>query len=410
MNYLFGLKLDPPLKEVLYGTEYISPGSLNVVMNMNRPMHFSLFYPFSSIYYPELFLLHWYLLLDTEQISIILLKDRKTAFRASMLFCFNPASIFYSSIYTESLYSLFSLGGIYHLLSGGNTIAVLLFALSGFTRSNGVLNAGYICFQAMHQACDAIFQKKRIGLAAMTLIDGALRSVCIFIPFIAFQAYGYHNICRGIISDEMRPWCKARVPFLGVGFLKYFQLKQLPNFLLASPILSLALCSVAYYVKLRPEIVFSLGFRVSSTEKNLAAILSGVNGRLNNAQVSGKISYEVLEENPNLRQRKKMRKEKTLRSCLDPVPSDGKVVPAKSDYASISVLPFVLHLAFMSATAFFVMHVQVATGFLSSSPPLYWFSSYLMAYRSRCAYFIWAYSAAYILLGSLLFSNFYPFT
>ncbi|KAI3970266.1 hypothetical protein MKX01_023913 [Papaver californicum] len=354
------------------------------------------------------------------RISIIILKDRKTAFRASMLFCFNPASIFYSSIYTESLYSLFSLGGIYHLLSGGNTIAVLLFALSGFARSNGVLNAGYICFQAMHQAYDAIFQKKRIGLAAMTLIDGALRSLCIFAPFVAFQAYGYHNLCRGVISDEMRPWCKARVPFLydflqghywGVGFLKYFQLKQLPNFLLASPILSLALCSIAYFVKLRPEIVFSLGFRASCKEKNLAAIVSGVNGRLNNAQVSGNISSEVLEENPNLRQRKMMGKEQTLSSCLDPVPSEhGKVVPAKSNYASISVLPFVLHLAFMSATAFFVMHVQVATRFLSSSPPLYWFSSYLMACRSRCAYFIWAYSVAYILLGSLLFSNFYPFT
>ncbi|KAI3830851.1 hypothetical protein MKX03_015556 [Papaver bracteatum] len=116
--------------------------------------------------------------------------------------------------YTESLYSLFSLGGIYHLLSGGNTIAVLLFALSGFTRSNGMLNAGFICYQAMHQAYDAIFQKKRIGLATMTLIHGALRSLCIFSPFVAFQAYGYHNLCQGIMSYETRPWCKERVPFL----------------------------------------------------------------------------------------------------------------------------------------------------------------------------------------------------
>ncbi|MCL7032151.1 hypothetical protein MKW94_026231, partial [Papaver nudicaule] len=190
-------------------------------------------------------------------------------------------------------------------------------------------------------------------LAAMTLTDGALRSLCIFAPFIAFQAYGYHNLCRGLISDEMRPWCKARVPLVyrflqghywGVGFLKYFQLKQLPNFLLASPILSLALCSIAYYVKL-----------------NLAAILypSGVTGRLNDAQVLEKISSEVFEENPNLRQRKYLSEEQAFSSCLNPVPSEhGKVAPAKSDYASIEVLPFVLHLAFMAATVFFVMHVQ----------------------------------------------------
>jgi phosphatidylinositol glycan class V len=59
----------------------------------------------------------------------------------------------------------------------------------------------------------------------------------------------------------------------GVGFLRYFQLKQLPNFLLASPILSLALCSIVYYAKSRPEIFFSLGFRASTEEKNSSAVL-----------------------------------------------------------------------------------------------------------------------------------------
>ncbi|RZC59316.1 hypothetical protein C5167_006619 [Papaver somniferum] len=255
----------------------------------------------------------------------------------------------------------------------------------------------------------------------MTLIDGALRSVCIFIPFIAFQAYGYHNLCRGIISDETRPWCKARVPFLydflqghyctkiitflwwllrflsqGVGFLKYFQLKQLPNFLLASPILSLALCSIAYYVKLRPEIVFSLGFRASSKEKNLAAILYGVNGRLNNAQVSGKISSEVLEGLFLNRIAQTSRRVQFLLETQSKLMYDDVSLPSRPTPLS--------GLKLKNSDA------AVATRFLSSSPPLYWFSSYLMAYRSRCAYFIWAYSAAYILLGSLLFSNFYPFT
>ncbi|KAL5765225.1 hypothetical protein ACOSQ2_017819 [Xanthoceras sorbifolium] len=41
-----------------------------------------------------------------------------------------------------------------------------------------------------------------------------------------------------------------------------------------------------------------------------------------------------------------------------------------SGYLSTSVLPFILHLGFMAATAFFVMHVQVSTRFLSASPPL----------------------------------------
>ncbi|KAM7469503.1 hypothetical protein LguiA_007686 [Lonicera macranthoides] len=79
-------------------------------------------------------------------------------------------------------------------------------ALSGYARSNGVLNAGYICFQTIHRAYDA--------LAVQVLIAGALRSICVYVPFIAFQANGYYNICLGHSVEETKPWCKARIPLL----------------------------------------------------------------------------------------------------------------------------------------------------------------------------------------------------
>lgn len=344
----------------------------------------------------------------------LFLQDPEAALRASILFCFNPASIFYSSIYSESLYALLSVGGLYHLVTGGNSAAVLWFALSGCARSNGVLNAGYFCFQTLHRAYDALFIEKRAYLAIQVLIAGALHCICIFTPFIAFQAYGYYNICLGRSSDEMRPWCKARVPLLynyiqshywGVGFLRYFQLKQLPNFLLASPILSLALCSIVYYAKSRPEIFFSLGFRATTEEKNSSAVLFSMElgPRSNIARIPEESSSKK-QEYHNLRQRRHM-----IRGDPVALPSENDSL-VKLGYLSVSVLPFILHLGFMAATAFFVIHVQVATRFLSASPPLYWFASHLMVYRKKWAYLIWAYSAAYILLGSLLFSNFYPFT
>ena len=63
--------------------------------------------------------------------------------------------------YSESLYALFSLGGLFYLFSGANTVAVIMLALSGSARSNGALNAGYFCFQALLQAYDAAVRKKR---------------------------------------------------------------------------------------------------------------------------------------------------------------------------------------------------------------------------------------------------------
>ncbi|XP_050219839.1 uncharacterized protein LOC126670207 isoform X2 [Mercurialis annua] len=346
------------------------------------------------------------------RLSVTILRDPEAALRASILFCFNPASVFYSSIYTESFYSLFSFGGLYHVLSGANNIAVLSFALSGCARSNGVLNAGYFCFQTMHRVYHDVFVKRR----ASGIILGALRVVCIFLPFIAFQAYGYRNICHGRAPEEMKPWCKSKIPFFysyvqshywGVGFLRYFQWKQLPNFLLASPILSLALCSIIHYVRLQPGIFFSLGFGALSSGKRSRDSFSSHSVSGPNKTRSKDLSTET-QGNHNLRERKQTVKEDNY----DVIHEEQQLFE-KPDSFHIFIIPCILHLGFMAATAFFVMHVQVATRFLSASPPLYWFASYLMmsgGTSKRWAYMIWVYSAAYILLGSLLFSNFYPFT
>ncbi|XP_021771956.1 GPI mannosyltransferase 2-like isoform X2 [Chenopodium quinoa] len=346
--------------------------------------------------------------LSLYRLSVVILKDRNASLCASILFCFNPASIFYSSIYSESLYALLSIGGMHLLMSGVNNVPALLFALSGSARSNGVLNGGYYGFKALHQSYYAMYVKKRANI----LFAGALRCICVFIPFLAFQAYGYYNICHGRNPDEMRPWCKAKIPLLygfiqshywGVGFLQYFQFKQLPNFLLASPVLSLAICSIISYLKADPENFFSLGFRAALKKNNAASFLFS----REEEPVEDDNHSAANEEPTNVR-----RRPKSVTVERSAFPKENQV-SVKSGYYSASVIPYIIHLSFMAATAFFVMHVQVATRFLSASPPLYWFASCLMTSCGkswRWAQLIWAYAALYILLGSLLFSNFYPFT
>lgn len=195
----------------------------------------------------------------------------------------------------------------------------------------------------------------------------------------------------------------------GVGFLRYFQLKQLPNFLLASPILSLAVCSVLHLVRSQPEIFFSLGIQASNGEKRPTASLSTLDRvpESNSSRLKEKSSAKM-QDTSTVRQRKQRIKGDNYDVLLDEYDSLEKL-----RYSSTFIVPCTLHLLFMAATAFFVMHVQVSTRFLSASPPLYWFASHLLkspGTGKRWGHMIWTYSIAYILLGSLLFSNFYPFT
>lgn len=359
------------------------------------------------------------------RLSVIILKDSRAAYRASVLFCFNPASVFYSSLYSESLYALFSLGGVFYLFSGANTVAMIMLALSGSARSNGALNAGYFCFQALLQAYDAAVQKKRPILAMQALITGVLHSIFIFIPFFAFQAYGYFNICLHGNSDELRPWCKAKLPLLysfiqshywGVGFLRYFQVKQLPNFLLASPVLSLAVYSIVHYTKMLCQLFqsTSLHEQIIATveERSVEAYERSDVATVLKSKFSIGPNYKE-QEHTEIKKRKSVAAKSASTSLHDNC-STGQILKDDKDGCPILVIPFILHLAFMTLTAFFVMHVQVSTRFLSASPPIYWAASHILVSprgsSKRWGYFIVVYFIAYILLGSLLFPNFYPFT
>lgn len=218
---------------------------------------------------------------------------------------------------------------------------------------------------------------------------------------------GIPRMKRGL-GAKPKYLCCTVISKVTIGFLRYFQLKQLPNFLVASPILSLAVCSVLHYVRSQPEILFSLGFRASNGEKRPTA------PPLSLDRVPESNSSHLKEKSSA-----KMQDKYTVRQRKQRIKGDNYVLLDEYDslekprYLSTFIVPCTLHLLFMAATAFFVMHVQVSTRFLSACPPLYWFASHLLispGTGKRWGYMIWTYSTAYILLGSLLFSNFYPFT
>ena len=52
-----------------------------------------------------------------DQLTTLMFNNSSLAYRATTLFCFNPASIFFTAVYSESLFILFTLLGLYFLCS-----------------------------------------------------------------------------------------------------------------------------------------------------------------------------------------------------------------------------------------------------------------------------------------------------
>lgn len=80
-------------------------------------------------------------------------------------------------------------------------------------------------------------------------------------------------------------------------------------------------------------------------------------------------------------------------------------------YYSTETAVFVIHWLLLTLVCLAVMHIQVATRFLSSCAPLYWFAALLIRHRSGwLGWLLWLYCFTFMGLGAVYFTNFYPWT
>lgn len=205
------------------------------------------------------------------------LRDQRKAEIATVLFCFNPASIFFSAPYSESLYSWLSFSVMLKCFEDINSVLIIVpLSLSILCRSNGIINIGFVVYYG--------FKRMFTQSTMLSFITVFLKVFSILI-IIAFhfglmQVYNYYLFClkksfnfpdlikdfaanNSLVlagnrtNDSVSPWCSNNLPisytyvqehYWNVGFLRYYELKQIPNFLLALPIvLIIAINSFKYF-------------------------------------------------------------------------------------------------------------------------------------------------------------------
>ena len=105
------------------------------------------------------------------KLTLIVLRNKKLAFLSSIFFCFWPGSLFYSAVYSESLFMTLILGAFYFLEKERNVKSTLLGFLGAFVRSTGLLVAIPFVYES--------FRKRSVRIL--------LQAVIVVLPYLLFN-------------------------------------------------------------------------------------------------------------------------------------------------------------------------------------------------------------------------------
>ncbi|RKP11611.1 GPI mannosyltransferase 2, partial [Piptocephalis cylindrospora] len=304
---------------------------------------------------------------------------------AAFLFALTPSAAFLSAPYTESPFALLSFSGMLLHAEGYGTLAALTWSLTTTLRSNGILHAGFFLYELARRVirhfCSTPSSFSSFGAWVQLIISSGLlllRALIVFGPFVAIQMYGHFRYCSSPNPMENRSWCTTgTLPMIysfvqdhywNCGPFRYYTLRQLPNFLLASPFILLTGAGVWVYAKAQPSRrLITLGLFPDATHNKGRTDASGTGDEPHVAYASSK-----------------------------------------------TLLPYVI-LWFVQVTyALITMHVQVILRFLTSQPALYLFaSSCVLAHlqgphRHLGGWAILHYFPLYNVVGIVLFAHFLP--
>lgn len=291
------------------------------------------------------------------------------------MFILNPASIFFSASYSESIFSMLTFSG-YALYYTPKFwfVAILPWMAASYTRSNGCLISAWLLLQAIA----SLLQTNRSVLRRLGSVTWhLLLSAAIVIPILLHDRKGDMLHCNQ--GDPSPEWCGnsdsgslysyVQRKHWNVGFLRYYELKQIPNFLLATPIFICSTLGVTTWIK------------TSWKERGLDRGNTSFPDRvvrwafwaLRRSNKDGNAQPTNLLHNPNM----------------------------LSHYAVLAAA------ALLGLT---IAHVQITTRMICSTcPAIYWQLAHLCL-ETPLRRLILVYLGSYLLIGTILHVNFLPWT
>ncbi len=336
----------------------------------------------------------------------------------------NPALVFFATNYSESFFAATTFLGhlcIQQSKNGGSVIlwfaGIACWMVGSYTRSNGTLQclwllqdglARMIWLHRKQNANPAGASKTSIfGRSTVICAQTILGTVLVAFPVRYHDWRGWERHC---VNSGVRPsWCSdndEKPSILGssfslyghiqdkhwnVGFFRYYEWKQIPNFLLAAPVLLLSIAGVYRWIYWSCITVYGKGKCPSSFKclfvgwpfDALAESVSGSGTGSKTAQSNLSTESNLLLENPRL----------------------------LGHYAILAILAFV---------GLTIAHVQISTRMIcSTSPAIIWMMAQTLLFSSpigdatpnlKGSSLIWIYVRLFMFLGVILHVNFLPWT
>jgi GPI mannosyltransferase 2 len=177
-------------------------------------------------------------------------KSDRFAQLSSLLYMLNGGAAFLTGLYNEAPCAALAFAGFFAYYKKQRWLAALAWALASLLRSNSVLLSGFFVYDALI-ALRSIDQwrSKRLLKKFITSIT---RILIVFSGITTWHLYCRSLHCPGAL------WCSNPLSTLymhvqrkywNVGFLNYWQLRNIPNFMLALPVTIVILMGAKDYMK-----------------------------------------------------------------------------------------------------------------------------------------------------------------